>query len=237
VPNDVFIHLAVGLAHGLKLGEVETHPKLLDVFSTAIANLHSSRVLKHYSSDQIVKLLNHAQQLTNADGRRDPLGVYRKVKKICNLQAANVDISLYKAALEFKWNKKPQKSFDEAPGNPAFSTTKSAYGLAYVDVMAKCAPHCLNVTLMDNINSMAQPEVAIRFIEVGATFTATNYEQSSTLQRLLLHPNDAFVTIVLNQLSEHGVSLQEVARPDVIAMLMRRRMPMAAATLRNYPGR
>lgn len=237
VPNDVFIHLAMGLAHGLKLGEVETHPKLLAVFSTAIANLHSSRVLKHYSPDQIVKCLNHAHQLTDADGRLDPFGVYRKINTICNLQPTNVDISLYKAALEFKWNNEPQKSLDEALGNPAFATTKSAYGVAYVDVMAKCAPHCLNVTLLDNINIMAQPEVAVRFIDVGATFTATNYGQPSAQQRLLLHPNDAFVTIVLNQLSERGVSLQEVARPDVIAMLTRRGMSMAAATLRNYPGR
>ena len=236
LPNDVFIHVAMGFAQGLKLGEIETHPKLLDVFSTALFNLRSSKVLKHYSHDQIVQLFTHTHQLASSNGQPDALDVHRTVNRIARLEPANVDMSLYKAALEFKWNRAPQESLDDAIGNPVFKSQNAAYGVAYVDVMAKCTPHCINVTLLENIDTMVRPEVALRFIETGATFNATNDGQPSALQRLLKNPSDAFVTIVLNDLSQRGVSLQEVAHPGVIDMLTRRSMPMAAAILRRYPG-
>lgn len=236
LPNDVFIHLAMGFAHGLKLGKMEAHPKLPEVFSTALAHLNLSKTLKCYSPDQIVKLLNHAHQLQGPDGQADPFHVCNRVNALVNLRPSDVECSLYKAALEFNWNRQPQQSLDSAIGNPAFAVSNPQYGLAYVDVMAKCAPHCLTHTLCENIDTMVRPEVALRFFEVGAIFTATSGEQPSALQLLMRHRGDAFVTIVLNDLSQRGLSLQEVARPEVIAMLKRRGMSMSAATLRRYPS-
>lgn len=237
LPNDIFIHLAMGFAHGLKLGKMEAHPKLPEVFSTALAHLNLSKTLKCYSPDQIVKLLNHAHQLQDPDGQADPFHVCNRVNALVNLRPSDVECSLYKAALEFNWNRQPQQSLDSAISNPAFAVSNPQYGMAYVDVMAKCAPHCLTHTLCENIDTMMRPEVALRFFEVGAIFTATSGEQPSALQLLMKHRSDAFVTIVLNDLSQRGLSLQEVARPEVIAMLKRRGMSMSAATLKENLGR
>ena len=220
IPNDVFVNLAMGFAHGLKFGQVEVNLQYMNVLLKALDNFHYSKVLKHYSPEQICKLLEYASHFDSSAYRvQTPLDVSRRIDRIANLQPSTVDISLYKGALQLNWTCQLAKSTRLANGNPAFTSTNREHGIAYVDMMATCAPHLLTDTLCKNIERIQCPEVAVKFLDAGAVFTATNYGQPSALQRLMRHPKDSFVAIVLDNLAQRGVSLQELADPRVIRYL------------------
>lgn len=232
VPNDVFVNLAMGFAHGLKFGQVDTNLKYMDVLVKVLNNFHFSNVLKQYSAEQICTLLNYAHQLNSSPyGRQVQLDIYRQVNRITNLHRPTVDLSLYKGALQFNWNIQASRSARLAIGNPAFTSPNLDHGFAYIDVMATCAPHLLTDTLCKNIEIIERPEVVIKFLDAGAIFTATNYGQPSALLRLMKHPKDAFVAIVLDSLSQRGVSLHELADPRVIQYLRQKNFVHAIAIL------
>lgn len=232
VPSDVFVNLALGFSEGLELEHVDTRSIYRDVMTKAIQNLECSQVLKQCAPSRIVTMLNAIHDLnSNPSMQHAPLNVFRVVNEITFLKQHNVSIALYNAALEFNWTHQYGKSAEQAWGNIAFFTADRAYGIAYVDMLAKHAPHLLTDTLCKNIRLMACPEVALRFLDVGASFNATRYGEPSALQCLLQHPNDAFMAIVLTSLAHRGVSLQEVANSRNVEHLRRRDMFCSANVL------
>ena len=204
----------MGLTQGLALGQVNTQPKYRNVLAKALENLTCSTALKHYTPDQIGNLLNTFNQWNlSPSGRNNPLDVYRVVNTIIYLRQNNPNIPLYKAALEFNWAQQRGRPVSVAFGNVALCSPNREVGLAHIDAMAKHAPQLLTDTLCRNIPLIQCPEVVTRFLDAGALFTATNTGQQSALQRLIRNPNDAFITNVLHNLADRGVSLQELADP------------------------
>lgn len=223
VPNDVFVNMAMGFAHDLKFGQMEINLNYMNVLLKALDNFPHSKVLKNYSPEQICKLLRYAVHFNSSSyGVQIPLDIWRRMDLIASLHPPTVDISLYKGALQFHWTSQPAKAARLANDNPAFASTNRAHGLAYIDVMATHAPHLLTQTLCSNIKLIRCPEVVVRFYEAGARFDTTNYGQYSALQLLMQRTDDAFLAITLDSLSQHGLSLQELANPRVIQYLRER---------------
>lgn len=220
VPNDVFVNMAMGFAHDLTFGQMAINLNYMNVLLKALDNFQHSKVLKNYSPEQICKLLKIAVHFNSSSyGVQIPLDIWRRIDLIASLHPPTVDLSLYKGALRFHWTSQPIKAARLANDNPAFASTNRAHGLAYIDVMATHAPHLLTQTLCSNIKLIRCPEVIVRFYEAGARFNATNYGQYSALQLLMQRTDDAFLAIALDSLSQHGLSLQELANPRVIQYL------------------
>lgn len=234
IPNDVFVNLAMGLTQGLALGQVNTQPKYRNVLSKALENLTCSTALKHYTPDQIGKLLNTFHQWNlSPSGKNNPLDVYKVVNTIIYLRQNNPNIPLYKAALEFNWAQQRGRPVSVAFGNVALCSPNREVGLAHIDAMAKHAPQLLTDTLCRNIPLIQCPELVTRFLDAGALLTAPNTGQQSALQRLLRNPNDAFITNVLHNLADRGVSLQELADPGIVSYLLSHNKVQAAHFLHS----
>ena len=228
-PDDVFVNLAMGFAHGLKIGDIGLNINYMHVLSKALNHLNRSNALQQYSPTEICQLLDYAHTLDNSSyGKKIPLNVSTKVNIITNLQPANVGIPLYQAALEFNWIHRASRSAKLATGNPAFAAPRADHGLAYIEVMQKHAPHLLNTTLCKNIKFIRHTELVLRLFEACEISSPIDAERDRALQLLVERNDDAFVATTLRKLGESGVSLQALAHPKTVNDLHSRNMERTA---------
>ena len=230
--DDVFVHLAMGFARGLKIEHIEEGVAYLPMLRLALNQLVNSKVLEHYTSLEILQLLACSNHLDNSlDNHEDRLDVCRLTDRITRLEIDDVDIELFEAALEFNWADHPNEAEAQVANHPAFIAGNSDYGISYVDIMAIYEPDLLNTALCDNIRTIRHARVAFDLFEACTTHSLDKTARNTALKRLVRRNDDAFVSSVLRKLSEHGYSLRVLKKPTVISDLRRRNMVRSANTL------
>jgi hypothetical protein len=232
--NDVFVNLAIGLAKDLPLGQLEVNPKYEPVLLKALDNLHKSQILKHHHIRNIYHLLDYSNTFDGifCNGE-SALKVPARVNSIASLQDPDVNVRLYWAAVGYNWRHHPDQSARQTINNPAFTAAKPVYGNIYLQIMAGGAPRLLSKTLCENILTIRHPEIVVKFFQACAQYNFNESERDRALILLVQRNDDAFVTTVLRNLAERGVSLRVLADPRVVGYLRSKNMMHSANELNS----
>ena len=230
--EDVFVHLAMGFAKGLRIEHLDDDADYFPMLGRALNQLVKSKVLEHYTGGEIFELLTCSDKLDKSlDSQEYWLDVARLTDRISRLETSNVDIELYEAALEFNWADHPDEAAAQVAYHPAFIAENSDYGICYVDILSIYEPDLLNTALCNNIGTIRHAKVAFELFQACSTHSFDKTARNTALKRLVQRNDDAFVSSVLRKLSKHGYSLRSLTNHSVINDLRRRHMPRSANVL------
>lgn len=227
----VFVHLAMGLAHGQQVGSLDSSPLFVHSLSKCLHAAYNAPSVSVYSPQHFLQLLEstHAYFVKSLNFRSLSMPPLKQL--FSKINDPNINPNLYRAMLEFNWKHYPSLATKQLSDCKALRSENATQGLVFIDLLKTNAPNELANTLRKHIATMRSPEIFLAFLDAGAEVGATAQGERTLLSYLMDSHDDTFVHATLIQLLKRNISIEEIATLGFVQVLNNRLMTKSSEIL------
>lgn len=233
--NEVFVHLALGLAQGRDFGVAEMKDRVFQLAMRGFMQSYKySNVPELYTPQHFTTLLEYTRAWNLDTGKPSLIDFKPFLVDTVQLRSSVTAMSAFKAVIEFhikyNWSSFIRLNIKDFK---ALICSDIQFGLALLETIKTKGLKELNLLLYNHISQMKSPDLILAFVDAGADPNQDVDHGHTALQRLLDNTNDELIEKTLTQLRERKVPIDQICRREYVNELIAQNRPMSAGILQS----